>query len=1225
MEPSPPSSSSSSSSAEFDVFLSFRGFDTRNNFTGHLQKALRLRGIDSFIDDRLRRGDNLTALFDRIERSKIAIIVFSANYANSAWCLRELVKILDCRNRNQQLVVPIFYKVDKSDVEKQKKSFSVPFKLPELTFPGVSPEEISSWKAALASASNISGYVVKEISTSEAKLVDEIAVDTFKKLNDLAPSGNEGLVGVESRLKNLEKLLSWEDLDSVHIIGIVGMVGIGKTTLADCLYGRMRGHFDGSCFLTNIRENSGRSGLESLLHKLFSTVLNDRDLEIGAPGNAHERFERRLKSKRLLIVLDDVNDEKQIRYLMGHCKWYQGGSRIIITTRDCKLVETIKGRKYVLPKLNDREALKLFSLNAFNDSCPSEGFEGLTNMVLDYAKGHPLALKVLGSDLCERDSLYWEAKLDRLKSRSHGDIYEVLETSYEELSVEQKNIFLDIACFFRSENVDYVTSLLSSHGVDVSGVIKDLVDKCLITLSGNRIEMHDMLQTMGKEISLKAETIGIRDFRWLSRHGNQCQWHIRLWDSEDICDLLTKGLGTDKIRGIFLDTSKLRVMRLSAKAFKGMCNLKYLKIYDSHCSRGCEAEIKLHLRKGLDFLPNELTYLYWHGYPLQSFPFDFDPKNLVDLKLPHSQLEEIWDDEKDAGNLKWVDLSHSLNLRQCLGLAKAQNLERLNLEGCTGLKKLPSSMNCLEKLIYLNLRDCTSLRCLPKGIKTQSLQTLILSGCSSLKKFPLISENVEVLLLDGTAIKSLPESIESLRKLALLNLKNCKKLKHLSSDIYKLKRLQELILSGCSQLVVFPEIKEDMESLEILLLDDTAITVMPKMMHLSNIKTFSLCGTSTQVSVSMFFMPPTLGCSRLTDLYLSRCSLYKLPGNIGGLSLLQSLCLSGNNIENLPESFNQLHNLKWFDLKFCKMLKSLPVLPQNLQYLDAHECESLETLVNPLTPLTVGERIHSMFIFSNCYKLNQDAQESLMGHARIKSQLMANASVKRYYRGFIPEPLVGICYAATEIPSWFCYQRLGRSLEIPLPPHWCDTNFVGLALSVVVSFKEYEDSAKRFSVKCCGKFENQDGSFTSFDFTLAGWNEPCGSLSHEPRKLTSDHVFMGYNSCFHVKNLHGEGNNCCYTKASFEFYVTDDETRKKIEACEVIKCGMSLVYVHEDDGCMLLKKTNLVLPILKTEQTCSYDLDDVMDDVRPKRGQCQFSGCDENPNCKRTKEEKILA
>lgn len=87
-------------------------------------------------------------------------------------------------------------------------------------------------------------------------------------------------------------------------------------------------------------------------------------------------------------------------------------------------------------------------------------------------------------------------------------------------------------------------------------------------------------------------------------------------------------------------------MRLSAKAFKGMYNLKYLKIYDSHCSRGCEAEFKLHLRKGLDFLPNELTYLHWHGYPLQNIPVDFDPKNLVDLQLQYSQLTEIWDDKK---------------------------------------------------------------------------------------------------------------------------------------------------------------------------------------------------------------------------------------------------------------------------------------------------------------------------------------------------------------------------------------------------------------------------------------------------------------------------------------------------------------------------------------------------------------------------------------------------
>lgn len=136
----------------YDVFLSFRGFDTRYNFTGHLDNALKRRGIDSFIDDKLRRGDDITALFDKIEQSKIAIIVFSKNYANSAWCLRELVKILECRERNKLVVVPIFYKVDKSELVKVLKE----------SFTEVTEDEIVSWEAALTTAVNISGYVVNE-------------------------------------------------------------------------------------------------------------------------------------------------------------------------------------------------------------------------------------------------------------------------------------------------------------------------------------------------------------------------------------------------------------------------------------------------------------------------------------------------------------------------------------------------------------------------------------------------------------------------------------------------------------------------------------------------------------------------------------------------------------------------------------------------------------------------------------------------------------------------------------------------------------------------------------------------------------------------------------------------------------------------------------------------------------------------------------------------------
>lgn len=163
-------------------------------------------------------------------------------------------------------------------------------------------------------------------------------------------------------------------------------------------------------------------------------------------------------------------------------------------------------------------------------------------MVFDYVKGYFLVFKVLGFDFCERDNQYWEDKLDRLISKCYGDIYEVLEISYEEFSIEQKNVFLDIVCFFRLEKVDYVKSFFNSYGVDVFSVIEDLVDKCLIIFFDDCIEMYDMLQIMGKEISLKVEIIVIRGFRWLLLYGIQFQLYIRLWDSDYICYLLIKGL-----------------------------------------------------------------------------------------------------------------------------------------------------------------------------------------------------------------------------------------------------------------------------------------------------------------------------------------------------------------------------------------------------------------------------------------------------------------------------------------------------------------------------------------------------------------------------------------------------------------------------------------------------------------------------------------------------------
>lgn len=165
------SSSSSSSAAsgspsslkKYDVFISFRGEDTRKNITSHLYKALCDKGIETYIDERsLDRGDEITpALLDAIHQSNIAIVVFSQDYASSSWCLRELVHILKCREEEGQIVLPVFYHVDPSDIRKQKGSYAKSFENHEKRFKD-NMDEVREWRSALEAAAGFSGWDSKD-------------------------------------------------------------------------------------------------------------------------------------------------------------------------------------------------------------------------------------------------------------------------------------------------------------------------------------------------------------------------------------------------------------------------------------------------------------------------------------------------------------------------------------------------------------------------------------------------------------------------------------------------------------------------------------------------------------------------------------------------------------------------------------------------------------------------------------------------------------------------------------------------------------------------------------------------------------------------------------------------------------------------------------------------------------------------------------------------------
>ena len=155
--PSLSQSSSSTRQWKYEVFLSFRG-DTRKSFTDHLYAALTRNGIITFRDEEeLERGQSISKLFEVIEESHIAIIIFSKNYASSKWCLKELAKINEYRKEIGLIVLPIFYDVEPSDIKKQTGTFEQAFIDHQKCYE-VNIKEVETWRAALKEVANISGW-----------------------------------------------------------------------------------------------------------------------------------------------------------------------------------------------------------------------------------------------------------------------------------------------------------------------------------------------------------------------------------------------------------------------------------------------------------------------------------------------------------------------------------------------------------------------------------------------------------------------------------------------------------------------------------------------------------------------------------------------------------------------------------------------------------------------------------------------------------------------------------------------------------------------------------------------------------------------------------------------------------------------------------------------------------------------------------------------------------
>ncbi|CAN1131885.1 Disease resistance protein L6 [Linum perenne] len=909
---------------EYEVFLSFRGPDVRKSFADCLYSYLVRSKIRTFRDEEeLRKGETIApSLVQAITESKVYIPILSKSYASSKWCLQELAKMVECSKKEKgHIILPVFYFVDPRDVRHQAGPYEEAF---EQHSKKHGPIVVQEWRTALEEVGQMKGWHVTEID-GQGAVIDQIFSKVELHLRSNYTLVNEELVGVDFHVQEVVRLLNLDSGDG-KVVGIHGIGGMGKTTIAKAVYDSICTKFSRCCFLENIGEMlSKNDGIVAIQKSGIRTLVLRSLIKIDERNQFWMHDLLRDLGRAIVIEEDVKNPRKRSRIWSNEDAW--------------NMLKNVEGTDQV-------EMLRIDMGDDSNLKFTEETFEKLAGL-----KYLDLAYCTLTGDFSRiLPDIRW-LRLHKCRS---------IPT---DLNLK-KVVILDLqGCLVTDDwrgwsgiQVAHKLKVINLHGCHKLNKVPNLV-QCeslqLIDLTycfGMRGELHigsfrnlEVVRLTGTEITDLTGDLGKLQKLQEIKTGKL------VWRAQEIVlPTSTKclNISSPKVPNLLelKDLEELSFMECdAAPEIPGdiwqLTKLKILKLYKCNCSGSLLLD-----EEGA--LPSSLYSLIirwcWGLYRLPNLA---NLNSLTELRMINVRVTQI----HGLGELKVLEvleISNSTSLYNLDGLENLVHLKELTLKNCGSLKNLPSLSN-LIKLHSLVIIQCTLLSDIRGlGDLRRSLLNLEVSGCGCLANIEGLEslEALESLILES--VKLPPFHVFSgLWQMAMRededvpqNFRQYHSPVKQFPDLSPLRNLKKLYIMGWRQL---PEVTgiESLISLKSLVMTACkSLRRLPDLSGLKNLENLDVKGCIRLVDVT--------GLGRLESLQrlnFSSCwSLEELP-DISGLKNLEKLDVSECTELIKVTCLEKLEKLQELRMVDCKSIKELPDISglKNLEELDVSECTEL--------------------------------------------------------------------------------------------------------------------------------------------------------------------------------------------------------------------------------------------------------------------------------------------